>query len=148
MEKKRFIRAIDRKHFIQAIEFVIELDEKENALTEALKEYGGDTDFMSFATDHQVRIVQWLEEVMGDSRRDPLISWWLWDAPDKGRGEKEWRIVVAEDGKKYDIKTAGDLYDFLVKYQPRDNEKETDDGAIHTDFKDFADFMQRGGRKF
>ena len=108
---------MDKELFVEIINFIIAQEEREFKLTSALKEYGGEmSDFMSFGTDLNTRIVGWLEKIMQDSPTDPTISWWLWDAPDRGRGKKKWRTITSTDSKKkYDLKTPGDLYDYLVE---------------------------------
>ncbi len=106
---------MDKKLFVEIINFIISQEKREFALTQALKDYGGDmSDFMGFATDVNTHLVQWLEQIMHDDTEYPVISWWLWDAPNRGRGKKEYRTIKLK-GKEYDIKTPEDLYDYLME---------------------------------
>lgn len=110
---------MNKELFVEIINFIIAQEEREFKLSDALKEYGGEmSDFISFETDINTHIVNWLERIMEDV--DPkyggTISWWLWDAPDRGRGKKKNRtITLADSKKKYDLKTPGDLYDYLME---------------------------------
>lgn len=106
---------MDEELFTEIINFIIAQEEREFKLTQALKDYGGEmSDFMSFGTDVNARIVGWLERIMKDDPQDPTISWWLWDAPDRGRAKKASRTITVGE-KKYDLKTPGDLYDYLTE---------------------------------
>lgn len=108
---------MDKELFVEIINFIIAQEEREFKLSDALKEYGGEmSDFMSFGTDINTRIVGWLERIMKDDSQYPAISWWLWDAPDRGKGKKKYRTITLADSKKeYDLKTPGDLYDYLME---------------------------------
>jgi len=104
---------MNKELFTQAVNFIIELDRKEHKLTQALQEYGGETDFMSFGTDHAARIAKWLEEVMGDD--EGTISWWIWDCPDCGRADDDACTISYPDGEEYCLKTVEDLYNYLIE---------------------------------
>jgi len=106
---------LTKSQFTQALNFALELEDKELELSKALQKYGGETDFMDFGTDFTIRIVTWLEDVMQDDPKSPTISWWIWDAPDRGRSKKSLR-TIEQKGKKYDLKTPSDLYDYLIEY--------------------------------
>jgi len=109
---------MDRELFTEIINFIIAQEEREFKLTQALKDYGGEmSDFMSFGTDINSHIVDWLERIMGDNpdqKYGSTISWWLWECPNRGKAKKSSRTITAGK-KKYDLKTPGDLYDYLTE---------------------------------
>ena len=106
---------MDKELFTEIINFIIAQEEREFKLSDALKHYGGEmSDFMSFGTDVNTRIVGWLERIMKDDPQDPAISWWLWDVPNRGRAKESFRTITVGK-KKYDLKAPGDLYDYLME---------------------------------
>ena len=110
---------LERKQFKNFVNIIMSLDERDLKLTKALQEFSGDIDFTGFRDSVQDRLLDWLVETMHDSEIDPVMLWWLYDAPDAGK-EPENCILTEEysDGevKEYKILNLDDLYDYLKEH--------------------------------
>lgn len=101
---------ISREQFVELLEFGLEKRTKSNLVHDALQNFTQDKDLTGFVDDTIQFLVDWLEKVMGD--KEQTINWWVWDTE---CGERpEMRKIRYDDGSEKDIRTTGDLYDFLT----------------------------------
>lgn len=105
------------KHFDKLIQFIIQQEEWDNHMHELLENYDGKntglTGFYSSTTDIMAEL---LENLMDDRPTEygSDISWWLWDAPERGTNTKG-STITYPDGHKEIIKTTRNLYDYIIK---------------------------------
>ena len=105
---------IDKKSFVELLDFIIKLEEKEQTLNDALQEFCDNKDLTGFHSKTSLFLVEWLGSLF--EGYDNTIAWWLWDCPKKGKGlDLDCSIFLEEDiHSRYVIKTPEDLYDYLM----------------------------------
>lgn len=116
---------IGRDKFVEMINYIIQLQNKEEKLSKALQNFADNNNFTGLHTQTPYFLVSWLESVM--CKGDDSISWWLWDAPKEGKGsELDCSIFLEKDiNSRYVIKTPEDLYDYLTgQLKPVNNSDE------------------------
>lgn len=105
------------KHFDKLIQFIIQQEEWDNHMHQLLEDYDGeDTGLTGFYSNTTTTMLELLEDLMDDrpTQYGSNISWWLWDAPERGTNEKGSTIPYF-DGRKEIIKTTRNLYDYIIK---------------------------------
>lgn len=106
------MKAINEKTFCKFIREIIQEEERDKKFEAALRASAKENSVFYFS-DRQRRLVGLLSEIVGDI--DDFCAWWLWDAPDRGRGSIE-NCTVTWKGKTWVLKKAKDLYRFLKEY--------------------------------
>lgn len=106
------MKAISEKTFCKFIREIIQEEERDKKFEIALRAYSKEKSVFYFS-DRQSRLVDLLTEIVGDA--DGWCSWWLWDAPDRGRGSIK-NCTVTWEGNTRVLKKAKDLYRFLKEY--------------------------------
>lgn len=116
---------LSKKAFTKLVMHILEQEEADKEFHEALQKYG-EKDFSGFASKEPSWLANWLREAMNVEENDEdIISWWLWGAPDAGKGSEDSCTVEFPDQKSsMIIKTPNDVYDLIVLTK---NEKQ--DGA-------------------
>lgn len=101
---------ITKDQFVEIINAVIAQQERDEQIGNALDEVAKDGDNRSlvFSTPLVESIIKALDY-------DETISWWFWDGPRHGERAEDYAIYLGEDAdmRKFVIKDAEDLYDFL-----------------------------------
>jgi len=98
-----------KQNFIDAMNYIIDKQEKANKLSMAIQEYSGDKDFSGFF-DSSNEVYNILKDVYNDV--DDWIGYWLYEL-DCGRLAKRNSIKIGK--KNIPIKTLDDLYNLLIK---------------------------------
>lgn len=108
-----------KESFVEMLTHILEQEESARNLDDALKKYG-EKDLSGFATKEPAFLVDWLNSAMDIDKDDDTISWWLWDAPDAGKGSKKYCTVEFTNSNKkpFVVKTPGDVYDLIVMDRP------------------------------
>lgn len=104
--KQEFIDIINKLKEVN--DFVNETNEKARKLDDAII-----SDFFnasSLSISHENIVVKLLENMFNDKE---ILSWWLYEL-DYGRKYKE-GCIQDENGFDVDVRTAGKLYDYLIK---------------------------------
>lgn len=110
---------IDRNTFLSYIKRLQDYEKREKALSKAMAEYCEDLWFFS-PKDIVTLIIDMLVEMTGDDKKDPIIDYWIYELE---YGDK-WveGSVTDKDGVDIKLKTASDLYKYLVIYnEEKDN---------------------------
>ena len=105
---------ISKEHFVACIETLRDADDMARRINKIVNDYGrGDfIDGYAFSdSDTETRLMETLEIALGDTLH--LVSWFCIEA-DYGRDPYS---SICWDGIDYDIHSAADLYDFLIKHQ-------------------------------
>ena len=106
------------KHFDKLIQFIIQQEEWDNHMDQLLEDYDGeDTGLTGFYSNTTGVMTELLENLMDDPLQKydgSNISWWLWDAPERGTNERG-STITYPDGHKEIIKTTRNLYDYIIK---------------------------------
>lgn len=106
---------LTKKQFKKLLDRIIYEEERQQKLDKALQEYAP-SDFTGFYdSDLSAFLLEILADLMDD--KYDTISWWLWDAPDRGRCKDDRSCTICfkdEDSPEYVIRTPDDLYDYLV----------------------------------
>lgn len=108
---------ISKDHFVACLKVLQDSDDMARRINGIVQEYNRD-DFISgysfINTDTETKLIETLEIAMNDI--DHWISWWCFEA-DYGRNKSIIDSTMYENGqvKHFDITTADQLYDFLVK---------------------------------
>jgi len=123
---------LTKKQFLTILELILKEEDSQEKFDEALREYAP-SDFTGFAKTGLLDIlVDFLVDAMGDD--DGYISWWLWDAPDRGRNKKGSRIWLGDsddpDTEVIEIVTPEQLYNFLLLNYGKAPSKETIQMAV------------------
>lgn len=109
---------ISKDHFVACIETLREADEMARRINKIVQDYGrGDfIDGYAFSdTDTETKLMETLEIGLKDSLH--LVSWFCIET-DYGRGHFPYNEpVVHWEGVDYEIRSAEELYDFLVNHQ-------------------------------
>ena len=98
-----------KENFVKLLDMVIDQDKMTEKLNQALEPFfdGHIISTMTYLlTDGIVAV---LSDEMGDTAE--TIEWWLYDAPDAGKGPGP---HVEVDGKEFTLRTPGELYNFLL----------------------------------
>lgn len=105
------------------MQMVIDMEDTDHRLNQALQEYTKDKDFTGWATHRPAELARYIKDEMGDI--DDYIGWWLWDCPERGKAENANSYTVEVNGKKFVLGTLDDLYDFLNLHlsEPSDFDK-------------------------
>lgn len=97
----------NKELFVKALKNLESMTAKYEKVVEALDIDG----VFTFGMDTIDIVIELLSALVGDT--EEWVSWWVWDT---NFGKSEDLITVIERcGKKVEIKTAEDLFDFLVK---------------------------------
>lgn len=104
---------ISKEGFIILINAILNQEEFENKFATDLEKYFDGHIVSNISSKLIKTIIKVLEMEMND-KNDGWIEWWLYDAPDAGKNEKG-RYVTVDGNKNYELKSVGDLYDFLVE---------------------------------
>lgn len=104
---------LSKEVFKSLMEMVMDMEDTDHRLQNALQEYTGDKDFTGWATDRPTRLLHQISEAMGDDDSD-WLGWWLWDCPERGKAKDKDCYTVRFNGKEYVLETLDDLYDFLL----------------------------------
>lgn len=106
---------LNKQQFVKIINFCIRQDQKDEDFSNALQAYTEDKDFTGFFRQDTSKILNFLEDIMGDTTS--LISWWYYDN-DKGSNNLEcvYTVTHQEENRTYSklIPTPEDLYDTLM----------------------------------
>lgn len=106
---------LTKQQFVTAINYYIDGERRFEQLNDALKVFAP-SDFTGIADCKYMPLyLEWLADVMGDE--DETISWWVYECECGHRKDlcHIWDGDPDEpDTIKYDIYTAGDLYDYLL----------------------------------
>lgn len=106
------------KHFDALINFIIQQDEWDNHMHQLLEDYDGEARGLSgFDSNTTIIMLELLENLMDDPLQEYIgsnISWWLFDAPERGNNIKG-STITYPDGHKEIIKTTRNLYDYIIK---------------------------------
>lgn len=118
---------LTKKQFLTILNLILKEEDAQEKFNEALREYAP-SDFTGFAKMGILdTLVDFLVDAMEDS--DGYISWWLWDAPDRGRNPKGCRIWLGDsddpDTEVVEIITPEQLYSFLVANYGKAPSKDT-----------------------
>lgn len=104
------------------IHFIIERENKAEKFAEALQKYAGQSDFTGFFDNISSTLANWLEGIFEPYNKEcgGVISWWLWDCPERGRCKDEEQMTIwdRDEEKKWVLKTPEDLYDYLIEVSP------------------------------
>lgn len=118
---------LTKKQFLTILNLILKEEDAQEKFDEAIREYAP-SDFTGFAkTGLLDTLVDFLVDAMEDS--DGYISWWLWDAPDRGKNKKGSRIWLGDsddpDTEVIEIVTPEQLYSFLVANYGKAPSKDT-----------------------
>lgn len=107
---------ISKDHFVACLKVLQDSDDMARRINRIVREYNRD-DFISgysfINTDTETKLIETLEMAMNDINN--WISWWCFEA-DYGRNKSIVDHTVTNgDTKHFEITTAEQLYDFLVK---------------------------------
>ena len=106
---------ISKGNFLTAVETIKETEEFYMELGRVCREHDINSEFLDNSVDLKLQdvIVDILSDAMGDI--DEFIPWWLYDCR---YGSDHAEITVKENATyiKYELDTAENLYNFLVKY--------------------------------
>lgn len=109
---------ISKEHFVACIETLRDADDMARRINKIVNDYGrGDfIDGYAFSdSDTETRLMETLEIALGDTLH--LVSWFCIET-DYGRGHFPYTEPIVHYGElDYEIKSAADLYDFLVEHQ-------------------------------
>lgn len=102
--------SISKVNFTNFIEKIIYDQKRYDELDKALKQFAP-SDFTGIAKTDDWK-VKWISGIMGDE--GGWIEWWLCETDYGEKLTQVWEDNDPEDSPSWDIKTPGDLYDFLV----------------------------------
>lgn len=102
--------SISRLNFIIFINRIMYDQKRYGRLDKALKQFAP-SDFTGIAKLDDWK-VEWISEVMRD--KEGWIEWWLYETDCGEKLTQIWEDGDPEDSPSWNIKNAGDLYDFLV----------------------------------
>lgn len=110
LEKSKTTKPIiNKSEFCRILTKLKENEDFIDEINNVLRKFGGDS--YIFSTGLEDTIVRLLESIFSDT--DQWISYWVWE---KGFGDNyEDGDAVDENGDIIHIKTAEELYDFLIK---------------------------------
>ena len=116
---------ISKDEFLSRLRELEEIEQADEQLDNALRRVAP-SDFTGFSRPELVNEkVNSLIDDMEDKYE--YISWWLWDAPDKGRASDDKCTVWTKDEtEKWVIKTPEDLYDYLYECAEEETDEEED----------------------
>lgn len=103
MQKERFCAKLREFH-----QLVIDAKSAHNALKTLDPEFGG-----LFLGRHETMILALLEELMEDTGKDSMISYWVYEL-DWGKKAKDYKVTC--HGKNYTLQTPEQLWDFIAHY--------------------------------
>ena len=99
-------KLLSKEKFCEYVNHIIELNSNSEILEKALQLFADDMEFTGFYFSTEFDI-EFLENLLEDDNH--WISWWIFEA-------RENPIDCIEcDGKKWTLRTASDLYDFLFQ---------------------------------
>ena len=106
---------LTREQFVTALNYYIDSQRRFDRLNDALQVFAP-SDFTGIADCKYLPLyLEWLADVMGDD--EDTIAWWVYDC-ECGHRKDLCHIWDGEpdepDAIRYDIFTAGDLYDYLL----------------------------------
>lgn len=104
---------LSKKDFCNIIDKLKRNEEYIDKLNDVFKTYKSETQV--FSTGLESSIVEILEIIFNDTEEN-WISYWCWEL-DFGKYYSE-GTVTESNGKAIPLKTAEDLYDFLIANQP------------------------------
>ena len=104
---------LTKTQFTNIINYCIKQDQKDEAFSNALQTYTEDKDFTGFFRQNTSEILGWLEDIMEDNSKYPLISWWYYEN-DKGKNDLSIQYSKDITALQKKIPTPEDLYDTLV----------------------------------
>lgn len=109
---------LSKKQFSNIVNGVIKQIERDYQIAEALDLVvkDGYNHSLVYVTPLIDTIIESLDSCF--PKEDGVIQWWFWDGPEHGLKAEEFCIYRGEpeDRKKYIIKTADDLYDYIEEY--------------------------------
>ena len=106
---------ISKKTFIETIETIEKQYRQESAIGVLLEDMTGYEHFFDVSNNVVAALLKVLEEIFEDTTCG-WISWWIYE---KDFGKKNLKAVMANK-KGIKLKTAGQLYDFLIKERNED----------------------------
>lgn len=107
-------KTLTKNQFVKLLNLAIKTEDSEDKFSGAIKDYFGCSH--PHQTNVAVSIIDWLADVMGDD--DDVISWWVWDIPDRGNADDWSCTITSHNGEQvveWVLKTSGDLYDYLTR---------------------------------
>ena len=108
--------SISKTNFIIFINRIIHDQERYDKLDKALKQFAP-SDFTGIAKTNDWKL-EWLSEVMQD--KEGWVEWWFFETDCGKKLTQVWEDGDPEDDPTWDIKTSGDLYDFLMAQYYKD----------------------------
>ena len=104
-----------KENFVALINAITAHEEKEDQFIEALAPFFDNGLIFELTVNFRSQIIRILENEMNDpecnSIGGSIISWWLYDAPNRGREKSS--AYIEDNGVKILLETAEQLFDYL-----------------------------------
>ena len=104
---------INKKAFLLYMKRLVQYLKREQKLSDAMAEYCEDLWFFQ-PKDIVSLAVDLLIELTGDNKEDSIIEYWMWELECGDKWEPG--FITDIDGKDIKLKSAEDLYKYLIDY--------------------------------